>query len=43
MTDEYKVKPVNLNSIESLKEIRKSNTSRIVIAHFLEKFFEKQV
>ena len=41
MIDEYKVKPVNAKGIESLKEIRKNNMNRIVIAHFLEKFLEK--
>ena len=31
--DEYKVKPMNMKGIESLKAIRKRNLNRIVVAH----------
>ena len=31
--DEYKVEPMNMKGIESLKSIRKRNLNRIVVAH----------
>ena len=33
MIDEYKVEPMNMKGIESLKAIRKRNLNRIVVAH----------
>ena len=33
MIDKYKVEPMNMKGIESLKAIRKRNLNRIVVAH----------
>ena len=33
MIDEYKVEPMNMRGIETLKAIRKHNLNRIVVAH----------